>query len=175
MKRRSYDEKPTNPKDAIATFKVPLHNVSPIAQIMGSIAQYLGNVKYGAWNFRGAGIRYSIYYSALMRHMVRWWCGEENDPADGTPHLANALCCLYIICEGRYIGNAVDDRPPAVDLGPLIAQMEALMPTIARKYADKNPHHWTIEDTARAAESQRLPVLRDHKKRRKVQAKGRVR
>lgn len=140
------NEKPSNPKDAIATNKTPIHLVSSIATIYASIAQYLGNVKYGAWNWRGAGIRYSIYYSALMRHMFRWWNGEENDPADGTPHLANALCCLNIIIEGMYMKNAADDRPPRVNLDEAMKTVEDLMPKIREKYADKNPKHWSILD-----------------------------
>jgi hypothetical protein len=56
-----------------------------------AIAKYLGGVKYGFWNWRAGGARASIYRAALDRHMDRWYSGEENDPADGTPHLANAM------------------------------------------------------------------------------------
>lgn len=59
-----------NPKDAIGSTKVPLHLVSPISKAYQAIAHFLGNVKYGAWNWRGAGARASIYRSALERHKI---------------------------------------------------------------------------------------------------------
>lgn len=156
------DTKPTNPKDAIGIAKTPLHLVSGIANIYASIAHFLGNVKYGAWNWRGAGICNSVYYAALLRHMVRWWNGEENDPSDGTPHLANALCCLNIIIEGKVIGNAIDDRPPAVDLNATMKMVEDLMPKIREKYKHMSPKHWTIEDEITP---EHIPLRRKNKKR----------
>jgi hypothetical protein len=135
-----------NPKDAIGGTKVPLHLVSPISKAYAAIAHFLGNVKYGAWNWRAGGARASIYRSALERHMDRWWSGEENDPADGTPHLANALACINILIETQYGGNMIDDRPPRLDVDRAYAMVEALMPAIREKYADKNPKHWTLAD-----------------------------
>jgi hypothetical protein len=149
------ETKDTNPKDAIATNKLPLHLVSPIVKAYQAIAHFLGNVKYGAWNYRAAGARASIYRSALDRHVDAWWEGEEIDPVDGTPHLANALCCLNILIEAKHSGGLIDDRPPSrsPELAKLRASFEALMPQIRARYADKNPHHYTIADTpAQAAE-----------------------
>jgi hypothetical protein len=141
--------KPTNPKDQIATNKLPLHLVSPIVQAYQAIAHYLGNVKYGSWNFRTGGARVSVYYSALMRHMGAWLEGEELDPVDGTPHLANALACINIIIEAKHYGTLVDDRPPSnkEELAKVREQFEALMPKIREKYKDLDPYHYTIKDT----------------------------
>lgn len=140
------DLKPTNPKDAIGLTKVPLHLLSPIVKAYASIAHYLGNVKYGAWNWRAGGARASVYVSALHRHVDRWWAGEEFDPADGTPHLANALCCLNIIIESKYDGKLIDDRPPSIDVDRAYQMVEELMPKIREKYKDLDPKHWTIAD-----------------------------
>ncbi|KOR22947.1 hypothetical protein ABW54_03890 [Burkholderia cenocepacia] len=143
------DGKPTNPKDAIATDKLPLHLLSPFVKAYQAIAHYLGNVKYGAWNWRAAGIRISVYRAALDRHLDAFMEGEANDPTDGTPHLANAMCCLNIIVDAMLTGNVVDDRPPsnAERLAEVRAELEALMPKIRAKYADKHPRHFTIADT----------------------------
>lgn len=142
-------EKQTNPKDAIATDKLPSHLVSPIVKAYQAIAHYLGNVKYGAWNFRAAGARASVYRAALDRHVDAWWEGQELDPADGTPHLANALACLDILIDAKHSGKLIDDRPPSLDreLMKVRAEFEALMPKIREKYADKNPRHYTIADS----------------------------
>lgn len=141
--------KDTNPKDAIAIDKLPLHLVSPIIKAYQAIAHYLGNVKYGAWNYRVAGVRNSIYKSALERHVDAWWEGEDYDPTDGTPHLANAQACLNILIEGQYTPGTVDDRPPSrrKELAAVRAEFEALMPKLREKYADKSPRHYTIADS----------------------------
>lgn len=143
-------DKETNPKDAIATNKLPLHLVSPIVKAYQAIAHFLGNVKYGAWNFRAAGARASVYRSAVDRHLDAWWEGEEIDPTDGTPHLANALCCINILIEAKESGRLVDDRPPSRPevLARIRAEFEALMPLIRARYADKNPRHYTIDDSS---------------------------
>lgn len=141
--------KPTNPKDAIASDKLALHLVSPIVKAYQAISHYLGQVKYGAWNWRGAGARASIYRAALDRHLDAWWEGEENDPADGTPHLANALACIGILIDAKHAGKLIDDRPPSnhKGLADVRSQFEALMPKIRERYADKAPKHFTIADT----------------------------
>lgn len=140
--------KHSNPKDAIATDKLPLHLVSPIVKAYQAISHYLGNVKYGAWNWRAAGARASIYRAALDRHLDAWWEGEENDPVDGTPHLANAMACLNILVEAKETGVLIDDRPPSrhTTLARLRKQFEELMPKIRKTYADKDPRHHTIAD-----------------------------
>lgn len=139
----------TNPKDCIADTKLPLHLVSPIVKAYQAISHFLGNVKYGAWNFRAAGARASVYRSALDRHMDAWWEGEENDPVDGTPHLANALACIDILIDAKHSGKLIDDRPPSRhgELARLRSDFEALMPKIRERYAHKSPRHYTIEDT----------------------------
>jgi hypothetical protein len=142
-------EKPTNPKDAIASNKLPLHLVSPIVKAYQAISHFLGNVKYGAWNFRAGGARASVYKSALERHLDAWWEGEDIDPVDGTPHLANAMACLNILIEAKECGKLTDDRPPsnAAALARLRGEFEALMPKIRERYADKDPKHYTIADS----------------------------
>lgn len=145
--------KPTNPKDAIATDKLPMHLVSPFVKAYQAISHYLGNVKYGAWNYRATGARASIYRAALDRHIDAWWEGEEFDPIDGTPHLANALACIGILIDTKHMGVLIDDRPPSdpAELTRLRAQFEALMPKIRTRYADKAPKHYTIADSPAAA------------------------
>lgn len=147
--------KDSNPKDAIADSKLPLHLISPIVACYQAIAHWLGNIKYGAWNFRAAGARASVYYAATRRHLDAWWEGQENDPTDGTPHLANALACIDIIIDAKHSGKLTDDRPPsrADELVKVRAEFEALMPKLREQYADRNPKHYTINDhEARPAE-----------------------
>lgn len=134
--------KQTNPKDAIGMTKVPMHLVSGIVKVYQAIAHYLGNIKYGAWNYRRMGARASVYKAALDRHMDAWWEGEDLDPVDGTPHLANALACINILIECSERGNMVDDRPPKSNYREVVKRMETLMPQINERYKDMKPTHY---------------------------------
>jgi hypothetical protein len=149
------ESKPTNPKDAIGGTKLPLHLVSPIIKAYQAIAHYLGNVKYGAWNYVAGGARASVYKAACDRHMDAWWAGEEFDPADGTPHLANALACIGILIECSEAGNLQDDRPPSTRYTEVRAKLEPIMARILKQHGDKAPRHWTIADNAEIAEARK--------------------
>lgn len=138
--------KESNPKEAIGDSKVPLWLLSPIAKVKWAMAQFAGLVKYGAWNWRAAGVRASTYLSAIERHLDGYKSGEELDPTDGTDHLGNIMACCAILIEARAAGKLTDDRPPRVDHRPAIAEAEALMVKLKAQYADKNPRHWTLAD-----------------------------
>ncbi len=138
--------KDTNPKDAIGSDKLPMHLVSGIVKAYQAIAHFLGNVKYGSWNYRAMGARASIYKSAMDRHMDAWWEGEENDPVDGTPHLANALACINILIECSEKGNLVDDRPPPSNYREVMDKLTPMVKQIKEKYRDSNPKHYSREN-----------------------------
>lgn len=135
--------KPTNPKDAAATGRVPLGLLSPIAKAHWALAQHCGRAKYGAWNWREAGARTSIYLDAIDRHKDGYLSGETHDPADGTHHLGNIMACCAILLEAEGAGKLVDDRPPTLDMRPTYADVEKRMADLTAKYADRNPKHWT--------------------------------
>jgi hypothetical protein len=137
------DTKPTNPKDAAATGRVPLGLLSPIAKAHWALAQHCGRAKYGAWNWREAGARVSIYLDAIGRHADGYLSGETYDPVDGTHHLGNIMACCAILLEAEAAGKLVDDRPPHLDMRPTYADVERRMADLTAKYADRNPKHWT--------------------------------
>lgn len=139
--------KDTNPKDQQAASKIPLSLCSPIAEAKWALAQFAGLTKYGAWNWRIAGVRSSVYLSAAKRHLAAYLSGEEVDPTDGTDHRGNVMACMAILIDAEAAGKLIDDRPPSVCLRPTYAQCEALMAQLCAQYADKNPRHYTIADT----------------------------
>lgn len=136
-----------NPKDIVGDTKVPLWLCSPIAKAKWAWAQFSGYIKYGAWNWRAAGIRSSIYLSAMQRHMDAYMSGEEKDPVDGTDHLGNIMACAAIIIDAREAGKLTDDRPPRVSLRQAYAEVEEGMKKLRAAYPDKNPRHYTIADS----------------------------
>jgi hypothetical protein len=136
----------TNPKDQIADGKVPLWLLSPIAEAHWALAQYAGMLKYGAWNWRVAGVRMSVYISAMKRHMAALLSGEEFDPVDGTRHEGNIMACAAIILEARLIGKLINDMPPLASHRRSYQEVEAQMKALKIQYADKNPRHYTWRD-----------------------------
>ena len=142
------DSKPTNPKDAIGSGKLPLHLVPASLTVYAAMAFAEGASKYGAHNWRVAGVRASIYLAAHERHMSRWWNGEDSDPVTLVPHLASAAACLAILIDAKACGMLNDDRPPAADMAELIRSSEAVVQWVVALNAEVAPRHYTIADSA---------------------------
>lgn len=107
--------KPSNPKDSVGIKKAPLSTVSaPVIMEIG-VAMLEGARKYGRHNYREVGVRASVYYDALMRHMTAWWEGQDTDPDSGLSHIAKAMASLAVLRDSMIRGNWEDDRPPKVD------------------------------------------------------------
>lgn len=143
--------KDTNPKAAVGDTKVPLALCSPIAEAHWALAQFAGMNKYGAWNWRAAGVRVSTYVSAMRRHIAAYVSGEEFDPVDGTHHLGNIMACAAILLEAREAGMLTDDRPPSIEIRNVYREVEEQMAVLRKQYADRNPRHYTIADTVASA------------------------
>ncbi|KFC63960.1 hypothetical protein FG93_05470 [Bosea sp. LC85] len=138
--------KPTNPKDALAVSRLPMHLVPDTIEAYAALAFCEGAAKYGAFNWRVGGVRASVYRGALRRHLAKWWNGEEADPKTGVPHLASVIACAGILLDARLCGKLTDDRPPAAPMSALIDELEADVQRITALFADRDPRHWTIED-----------------------------
>lgn len=140
--------KATNPKDAIASDKAPLHLVPASFKAYTAVALAEGAMKYGSWNWRAAGVRASVYKSALERHLEKWWNGEDLDPETGVPHLANACACLAILIDADILGKLEDDRPPVqADLPRLIDVVTPERIAHLRDvFGNCDPKHYTIKD-----------------------------
>lgn len=138
--------KPTNPKDALAVAKLPLHLVPDTIEAYAALAFAEGAAKYGAYNWRVAGGLASVYHSAMKRHLAAWHNGERADPATGVPHLASIIACCGILLDAELAGKLTDDRPPAAPVGEMIRGMEADVARVLGLFKDRAPRHWTIAD-----------------------------
>lgn len=146
-----YDTKLTNPKDVIGSSKLPLHLVPAVITAYACLAFLEGALKYGVSNWRAAGVRSSIYFAATLRHLWKWWNGEEADPKTNVPHLASAIACIGIILDARVVKKLNDDRPPAVPMGDVMDQLGELVDKLKTLFAEHKPRHWSIADTAEIA------------------------
>lgn len=134
------EKKDTNPKDAVGVKKVPFSTIpAPVLAEVG-LAMLEGARKYGRHNYRTAGVRASVYYDALLRHVTAWWEGEDIDPDSGLSHIVKAIACLVVLRDSMYRGNWQDDRPPAVEEG-WQKKLNELAAEIIVKYPDAvDPH-----------------------------------
>jgi len=138
--------KPSNPKDAIGSSKLPVHLWPTTASAMGAIGLLDGMLKYGRSNWRASGVRASIYFDAANRHLNAWFEGEDRDPDSGVPHLAHALACLAIIVDAQAAGKLTDDRQHKGGYRSLLTELTGHVGRLKEMHADKAPKHFTIQD-----------------------------
>lgn len=140
--------KDTNPKDLVASNKVPLHLVPQSVNVAMAMAFLEGASKYGAFNWRATGVRASVYFSALQRHLTAWINGEEIDPDSGLPHTFKMAACVAIIIDAHVAGVLVDDRPIEAPIAAMMTALEPTVKAIKEKHADKNPRHYFKGDAS---------------------------
>jgi len=157
--RQRAETKPTNPKDAIGSTKLPMHLIPGTAKAFMALAFLEGALKYGKYNWRVAGVRASIYLDAMERHMEKWKNGEEVDPVTGVPHLASVMACSAIILDARAVGKLNDDRPPSAPVSETIDALAPIVRYLQSIYEDESPHQYTIEDTQWEPESNPKPTM----------------
>ncbi len=90
----------------------------PVMMEVG-LAMLEGALKYGRHNYRVSGVRASVYYDALMRHIGAWWEGEDMDPdtKGRIHHITKCISTLTVLRDSMIKGNWVDDRPPKLPQG----------------------------------------------------------
>lgn len=57
----------------------------------------VGAKKYADDNWQLVPNARRRYFAAALRHLTAWYEGEPNDPEDGLPHLAHAICCILFL------------------------------------------------------------------------------
>lgn len=136
--------KDTNPKDVIAAGKAHLTCVPSSLTAFAAMSFFEGASKYGAMNWRHAGIKTSVYLNALKRHLDKYISGEEHDADTLVPHLASIIACAGIILDATLHGTCEDDRfddsPESIEL---IKRVEHVQNHLRELHKDKNPKHYT--------------------------------
>jgi len=141
------DSKPTNPKDAVGSTKLAMDLVpeSAVAEMAMSFLE--GALKYGRYNWREKGVRASIYYSAMRRHMSKWLNGEDEDAVTHVSHLASVMACCAIILDAKLLGKLNDDRPPRAPVSDHIDGLQGKIAHLQELFKDENPYQYTIADS----------------------------
>lgn len=68
-----------------------------------------GAEKYAPRNWE-KGMAWGRVFAAVMRHLWKYWKGEENDPEDGLSHLAHAAWGCFTLMVYRQTHPELDDR-----------------------------------------------------------------
>lgn len=131
------ETKPSNPKDVIGSTKPPLSCIptGPLYEVGAAMLD--GSAKYGRHNWRVIGVRSSVYYDAALRHLMKWWEGEDLDADSGCHHLAHAVACCLIVRDAANLGQLTDDRP--VHGGDPTAGVKELIKQIKERYPEPVP------------------------------------
>lgn len=140
-------KKDTNPKDAVGTGKVPFSTIpSEVVAELG-LVMLLGARKYGRHNYRAAGVRASVYHDAAIRHLTRWFEGEDVDAESGISHLVHAMACCCVLRDSEFFGNMTDDRPPKLpdgwleELNKKAQEIVDRYPDPAEAYTEQGQRH----------------------------------
>ncbi len=136
--------KPSNPKDSVGIKKL-YYSVLPwgvIAEV--GLALLEGALKYGRHNYRGVGVRASVYFDASLRHLTDWWEGEDVDQDSGLSHITKAIAGLTVLRDSMRRGNWVDDRPPVEAQGWMV-ELNKKAAALVEKYPEP-AKVWTNED-----------------------------
>ena len=139
--------KPSNPKDILGSKRIPMDLIHPLTLSEGALAMVEGMLKYGKWNFLAVGVRVSIYIGAAMRHLLKYYFGEERDPKTGVHHLGSVIACVNIIFAAKSANKLTDDRPPSSPNVPsLVDEFEARVAHLQELFKDFHPKHYSIQD-----------------------------
>lgn len=133
-------KKDGNPKTSVGSKKFSLSVMSSAVTAEIALGMLEGARKYGRHNWRDEGAMASIYWDAAMRHLIKWWEGEDIDPDSGLPHIVKAMASLYVLRDAMIHGNWVDDRPPALPEG-WYNDLDRVAAEIIERYPEaREPH-----------------------------------
>jgi hypothetical protein len=139
------EKKDTNPKDRMATDRLDLSLFPATARIYGALAMTEGDSKYGGYNYRAIGVRASVYYAAVNRHIEKWFNGEWADEHTGVPHLASAIAGIGILIDAIECNKLNDDRPPKCDVAALLGNFQEKVAHLHKIFSD-GPSRYTEEE-----------------------------
>jgi len=76
----------------------PKWDLLPLEELEATVRVLtFGAKKYAPDNWRKVPDAKNRYYSAMMRHIKAWQCGEAYDKETNEHHLDHAMCCLVFL------------------------------------------------------------------------------
>lgn len=131
----------SNPKDAMGITKAPLSTIPTQVLYEVGLAMLEGALKYSKFNYRVAGVRYSVYYDAVQRHLSAFNEGQDDDPDSGISHITKAIAGLMVLRDAMLNDKMTDDRPPEVKNKDWMQNMNAITKSLLEKYPNPPEPH----------------------------------
>lgn len=138
--------KPTNPKDLVGVRKSPISTVSTTT--LAEAAHALQDLTA----LQQTPLHASAAYNVAMSALLGWWEGAEQFPLPTAHAIPTAMAALFLLRQAMILSSNgatdryVDDRPRPGS-APFYPQLNALAGKVLDAHADKNPRHFTIEDS----------------------------
>jgi hypothetical protein len=106
-----------NLKTLAAVGKAKLSDVPPVALYALGAAMSDGASKYGRFNWRETGATSSVFFDAMMRHLLDWYAGENHAPDSKVHHLAHLMASCAILLDAELQSCLNDDRSSFKQVG----------------------------------------------------------
>jgi hypothetical protein len=127
--------------------------VTPLPLLAGCARVWMsGLLKYAPWNW-AKGMKWSIPFDCLCRHLFKWWyLGEDIDPESGEHHLDLVFCNLFMLKHYTKTFQEGDDRPPAyADFAPWLDDFNT--PFDEAAFLERNPDIAAMIEERKAKEA----------------------
>ena len=130
--------------------KLPMHLVPTSAiYALADVLEY-GATKYDDHNWR-RGMKWSVPYSCAMRHLLKWFEGEEKDEESGKEHLAHVMANIAMLIEYKSTCKELDDRFKGSQrtyesFGHNVHEVGSDAPTISNEEMDKMAEYFEPEN-----------------------------
>jgi hypothetical protein len=99
-----------NLKNIAAKGKHVFSPIPPIALVGLGAAMNNGAEKYGLFNWRDSSVSSTVFYDAILRHLIAWYSGERSAPDSGVHHLGHVMAGCAILLDAEHNGVLIDDR-----------------------------------------------------------------
>lgn len=100
-----------NKKDAVGATKAPTSCIPSAGIFAMGAAMQDGGDKYDPFNYRETQVTASVFFNAMMRHLLDWWEGQDFADDSKVHHLGHLMAGGAIVLDGISNGNFIDDRP----------------------------------------------------------------
>lgn len=90
--------------------KIDLSYIEPAMVRAIAEAMEFGAKKYGRHNYRKGGFTNMRLVASLLRHLMSYLEGEDDDQESGLPHLSHAAANIQMLIVLTKDGTLIDDR-----------------------------------------------------------------
>ena len=123
---KTFETNAVNLKTIAGADKPKTSPVPPIAILALGAAMQDGSNKYGRFNWRTSEVTASVFFDAMMRHLLMWYSGEDHANDSKVNHLAHLMAGAAIILDAEQTGVLIDDRDKTQNSDDFVKMMKII-------------------------------------------------